>query len=767
MSFYSNHKKIIFGALLVFVLTGGIFILGASKTHAAGGVAGWLIDVPLTVVYTIILGVLSVIQKFFGAFLYLAAMILEGVLSLTTFTKAPVVVAGWTLTRGLCNMFLALILLIMAVATVLQIESFGVKKLLPRLVIVALLINFSLLFAGIVIDFSQVLTNYFINAAKGPNGSISTQLMAGLSMGNALNGNATSVTAPPGYCTADCSQTGQVCLAQGTGTGNYACGTPTNTNDIKQGDPGTLDVIIGYIFGIILTIIATFIILAAALLFIFRIVALWLILILSPLALVAWITGTGGIWNSWLKAFFKWTFFAPIYAFFIYLAVLSVSAVNVAATFGPIAIGMKPPGILNGIANSATLILQYITVAIILAGGLYTAQSLGITGAGAVMAWGKKAGKAASKWTVRKGTGYDAWSPKLMAAGGAIVGTIPGLARTGDIMKGKAEDMKEKQLQRRENVLLDKFIRKLPEADVLDRAKKDGGVKGLIASRVAYEKGYLKNADRETAQKAMETFRDFGMQKELQQLQETRVDAVKDPKDRSLALQRAVDSGAYKNWTAATFEGVEGQKLMNELQGKLTRSGSISAYKGWTASTREAAKKAMRANFNNDSSNEFKDDEKKTPAEREEIKRDLYRRDLYAACTDNIAHAYGLYSDPSEVKSGKLTEAGETAAAIHIQGRNASQIGDVGPGPGDIDDMILIGKHITEQQLTGIRGELGGEQKKYIMEGAKDNKDIKVKVFIENSPAWSGRGLEPKIEVVGARATVPPPEERKDRRIIS
>jgi low temperature requirement protein LtrA len=62
-------------------------------------------------------------------------------------------------------------LLIMAVSTVLQIETYGAKKILVRLITVALLINFSLLFARIPVDFSQVLTSYFITAAGGTAGT--------------------------------------------------------------------------------------------------------------------------------------------------------------------------------------------------------------------------------------------------------------------------------------------------------------------------------------------------------------------------------------------------------------------------------------------------------------------------------------------------------------------------------------------------------------------------------------------------------------------
>lgn len=65
--------------------------------------------------------------------------------------------AGFQFTSGLANMFLILILVVLAFAIILRIESFQVKKALPRLLIVALLLNFSLLFIGMLVDISQVI----------------------------------------------------------------------------------------------------------------------------------------------------------------------------------------------------------------------------------------------------------------------------------------------------------------------------------------------------------------------------------------------------------------------------------------------------------------------------------------------------------------------------------------------------------------------------------------------------------------------------------
>jgi len=711
--FLQNRKNLLTLAL-VLVLAGGIFVLGAQPAKAGL----WdILTKPGQAVAIFFAWFMNIFLSFFALFLSLAAAILEAVFKIQNFTNIPVVNNGWAITRSLANMFFALILLIMAVSTVLGIERYGAKKILPRLIIAALLINFSLMFAGMIIDFAQILTVYFFNAASGgAGGSISTRLVDGLNLAKTFQ-------------------------EQG-GFANSTAGADA-TALINLG--------IGMLFGAITILIATFVLLAAALFLIVRIVALWLLLIFAPLAWVSFIVPggmAGGIWGRWWSTFLKYTFFAPVYAFFIYLAVMAISSGSFGQAFSAAQADTIQMGVLSGILNgSVTLVLQYITVIIILTGGLLAAQQLGIYGAGAVMNAGKKAGKAAGKWTARKGTGYDKWAPALMAAGGTVVSKIPlvnkipGVKKTGDIMKGKAIDMKEKQLQRRENQLYEKLLNKLPKDEVLARAKSESGINALMANKVAMQKNYLKEADRDVVQNAMKTFKNFGMQKELQQLEEMRVDAVVDPKAMEDAFRRALDSGSYKNWSAKVFEDDKGKEMMQKLQDNMSRGNFLSTYNGWIKSTKDQAKVAMKANFK-----DFDDPEI-------DRKKEYQRRDLYAGATDNLVVAF------TDAKN-KLDE---EMAQMHIQSRTPAQLGAVGPGEPDRPDMKLIGQYISTRQLTAVRGELSGEQKKWIMEGTKNNKDPEVKIFIDNNLAWGKRVEKEKsnIEVASPYAKVPPPGEKK------
>ncbi len=70
-----------------------------------------------------------------------------------------IVQAGWNFTVGIGNMLLLIAFVVIALATILGYENYHFKKLLPRLVVVAFLMNFTLLFVGLGIDVTNFLFN--------------------------------------------------------------------------------------------------------------------------------------------------------------------------------------------------------------------------------------------------------------------------------------------------------------------------------------------------------------------------------------------------------------------------------------------------------------------------------------------------------------------------------------------------------------------------------------------------------------------------------
>ncbi len=69
---------------------------------------------------------------------------------------------GWTVIRDFVNMFFIIVLVIIGLSTSLQVETYRWQKTLPRLIGVALLINFTPAILGVFIDTSNFIMNHFI-----------------------------------------------------------------------------------------------------------------------------------------------------------------------------------------------------------------------------------------------------------------------------------------------------------------------------------------------------------------------------------------------------------------------------------------------------------------------------------------------------------------------------------------------------------------------------------------------------------------------------
>lgn len=345
-----------------------------NKTLGAG--PGWISG---QVILFISSSISAIFGSIFGLFISLEAKIIDYVLSPSSFplTKSTIVQIGWKATRDIANMFFILILLIIAFATVLKIQSYAIKQLWWKVLIAALLINFSLVIAGIVVDFTQVLTSFFLSKITGGGvGTISSRLASSMQILNFYN------PAPPG-------QNGVEDLATYGAVGMAA------------------------FFGIILTLIGltvtAFTFGAAILFLIVRILNIWFLLIFAPIVWMLWIMpATSKYFSQWWDNFIRWTFFAPVYTFMLYLS-LSIFDVN-----GKLNTGVLPQGKAEWVKSSPGLttaslpsaIFQWILVIALMFFSLIVAQKFGVEGAvGArkmLTGWGANAKNFAGRTLRRK-----------------------------------------------------------------------------------------------------------------------------------------------------------------------------------------------------------------------------------------------------------------------------------------------------------------------------------------------------------------------------
>ena len=225
---------------------------------------------------------------------------------------------GWIFTRDLANMFFILILVAIAFAYILKLDTFGMKKALPTLLLVALLINFSQVFVGIIVDVSQIIMNTFTNA-------LSFDVV--LSQLGGFGGNISD-----GFKAA------------------FSLDTSKQIEFLVQ---SVVLIIFNFVMGAMLFMYF--------LLFLVRIIALWIITMLAPLAFAALVLPqTKKYWSQWLGHLFQWSFLGVTALFFLFFGFYLLSALGsgyISTGIGDIPFGMT---------NLLMSILPYIVVIVFL-----------------------------------------------------------------------------------------------------------------------------------------------------------------------------------------------------------------------------------------------------------------------------------------------------------------------------------------------------------------------------------------------------------------
>ncbi len=205
---------------------------------------------------------------------------------------------GWKVFRDVANMFFIFILLYIAIATILQLNSFDTKRTLAKLIVVALLINFSLFATRVVIDFSNVISNGFYTEITN----------------NRTLGIAEQFTEKVGII------------------GIYKVSKTTDgvTNVVleKAGDGKDAVFKVG-LLGSVFLIILAFVFLAGAIMFIMRTIILLFLMVLSPLAFLGSILpATAGYARRWWHALISNAFLAPIYLLLIWITLETIKGLT-------------------------------------------------------------------------------------------------------------------------------------------------------------------------------------------------------------------------------------------------------------------------------------------------------------------------------------------------------------------------------------------------------------------------------------------------------
>ena len=276
--FFQVHSKKVFTFGLLLAL--GLFLLVPLQTHAqerlisdfqaTQGLANYcggesvsgVIATGMCYLGMVITAVLEFIVWILGLLTLLVIEVLIVFAKYNDFSNVSIVQSGWRIVRDLVNMFFIVVLLVSAFATIIGYDraSFHYTKVLPKLLVMAILVNFSRTLIQVLVDFSQVIMLTFVNAFQQS------------AAGNFVNGlGMTQVLALPG------TQSGV-----GSGSG----GQPPNVSG-GEGSVSITNIILALMLAVFLMSIMLATMLILMIYLIARIVGIWIALIFSPAAFFA------------------------------------------------------------------------------------------------------------------------------------------------------------------------------------------------------------------------------------------------------------------------------------------------------------------------------------------------------------------------------------------------------------------------------------------------------------------------------------------------
>ena len=293
------------------------------------------------------------------------------------FVKNIAVQGIWSVLRNFMNLALVLILVFIAIATILGIKKYRWQETLWKLVIVALLINFSLIIPGIILDTSHFITYTFLNLARIDDLDITDSMMKGLA-------------------SEELARAGKYQLPM---IDNIIATYDSSTKETSVEATGWgLGIGKSLIVAILLLLIGIFVVIALVAIFftmIFRAFMIIALLCVAPIAFAAWILpDTEKYWKMWWQQFIKWCTYPILFALMLYIGIYIMTGIKLGTA------GLAKEDIKIGLI---TTVVQMILFSMFLVGGLI----FSIQGGGAVAQFVMKQGsKVRAK--VRAFVGYKA-----------------------------------------------------------------------------------------------------------------------------------------------------------------------------------------------------------------------------------------------------------------------------------------------------------------------------------------------------------------------
>ncbi len=359
------------GAIFVMVvILGFIVAVGSTSALDMGDIANGLMRGAAYIMLALANVCIALAIFFLRFFITLA--------SYNNYIDVPVVKLGWAMVRDVANMFFVVALLIIAFATILGYEQYEWKRGMVKLVLMAILINFSNLIAQLVIDVAHVFTITFLNAISATAG------------GNLIN-------------MFDLDKITSMVADKSIGT------TMEGAN---------LSILAASFIALLFAVMAALAIGSYLIVMSIRVVVLWALIILSPLAFALYAVPKGEKYaQEWWSEFSKHVIVAPIMVFFLWLSFATLGSGDILMDIqsDPSVVPLKQgdQNISASLAEISTWerMANFLIAFVFLIVGLRKTQETGAEGSGIVAGaknFTKKvatiaSGYAAGRWLTGKG----------------------------------------------------------------------------------------------------------------------------------------------------------------------------------------------------------------------------------------------------------------------------------------------------------------------------------------------------------------------------
>lgn len=320
-------------------------VTGTSTTTAqqdtdTGGSSSFWMDIALKPFLVLINIIMTVIQMIIAIFLGIAGLLLNKTIefSITDMAKNISALKGiniaWKLIRDLCNMSFIFILLYNGIMTIFTSDN-KAKKIIVPVIIAALLINFSLFFTKLIIDASNIVSISFYNSI--------TQAVVGDSIGGTIGGRAVEATGLAGALMKSLNLTSLF---------------SSSALSILSGGDAAYKLIWANLGSAIFMLVATFVFIAMAVLFLIRYIVFIFLLIISPLGYMASvIPGLQSTSKKYWDTLLGQAYFAPIFMIMIWIILTLIDPNN--GFFGISPSGSLIDAITAPTSGSIGIILNY------------------------------------------------------------------------------------------------------------------------------------------------------------------------------------------------------------------------------------------------------------------------------------------------------------------------------------------------------------------------------------------------------------------------